>query len=39
MNSTFQMLQRLVDQREPVGAALSGLDSDIPVLTSEEYAN
>ncbi|KAK0156243.1 Zinc finger BED domain-containing protein 1 [Merluccius polli] len=38
-NSTFQMLQRLVDQREPVGAALSGLDSDIPVLTSEEYAN
>ncbi|KAK0153212.1 Zinc finger BED domain-containing protein 4 [Merluccius polli] len=34
-NSTFQMLQRLVDQREPVGAALSGLDSDIPVLTSE----
>ena len=38
-NSTFQMLQRLVDQREPVGTALSGLDSDIPVLTSEEYAN
>ncbi|KAK0144816.1 Zinc finger BED domain-containing protein 1 [Merluccius polli] len=38
-NSTFQMLQTLVDQREPVGAALSGLDSDIPVLTSEEYAN
>ncbi|KAK0135681.1 Zinc finger BED domain-containing protein 1 [Merluccius polli] len=28
-----------VDQREPVGAALSGLDSDILVLTSEEYAN
>lgn len=38
-NSTFQMLQRLVDQREPVGAALSGLVSDIPVLTSEEYTN
>lgn len=33
------MLQRLLDQREPVGAALSGLDSDIPVPTSEEYAN
>ena len=38
-NSTFQMLQRLVEQREPVGAALGGLVSDIPALTSEEYTN
>ena len=31
------MLQRLVDQREPVGAALGRLLGGIPVLTSEEY--
>ncbi|XP_037646582.1 zinc finger BED domain-containing protein 4-like [Sebastes umbrosus] len=36
-NSTFHMLHRLVDLREPVGAALAGLQTDIPSLTSEEY--
>ncbi|XP_037637100.1 zinc finger BED domain-containing protein 4-like [Sebastes umbrosus] len=36
-NSTFHMLHRLVELREPVGAALAGLQTDIPSLTSEEY--
>ncbi|XP_069569518.1 E3 SUMO-protein ligase ZBED1-like [Brachyistius frenatus] len=36
-NSTYLMLQRLVEQREPVGAALAGLQHDIPFLTSEEF--
>ncbi|XP_075884511.1 zinc finger BED domain-containing protein 6-like [Nelusetta ayraudi] len=35
--STFLMLQRLVEQREPVGAALAGLQQDIPMMTSEEF--
>lgn len=38
-DSSFQMLQRLVDQRELVWAALVGLNSDIPSLTSDEYTN
>ncbi|XP_036066356.1 zinc finger BED domain-containing protein 1-like [Oryzias melastigma] len=36
-NSTYLMLQRLVDLREPVGAALAGLQHDIPMITSEEF--
>ncbi|KAM8831632.1 E3 SUMO-protein ligase ZBED1-like [Spinachia spinachia] len=36
-NSTYLMLQRLVEQREPVGAALAGLHHDIPFLTAEEF--
>lgn len=36
-NSTFDMLQRLYEQREPVGAALSNLNSDTAPLTSFEY--
>nr|XP_055036967.1 zinc finger BED domain-containing protein 4-like [Misgurnus anguillicaudatus] len=36
-NSTFDMLQRLYEQREPVGAALSGLNSDTAPLSSLEY--
>ncbi|KAK9525412.1 hypothetical protein VZT92_016124 [Zoarces viviparus] len=36
-NSTYLMLQRLVEQREPVGAALAGLQHDIPFLTAEEF--
>ncbi|XP_069009758.1 E3 SUMO-protein ligase ZBED1-like [Embiotoca jacksoni] len=36
-SSTYLMLQRLVEQREPVGAALAGLQHDIPFLTSEEF--
>lgn len=36
-NSTYVMLQRLVEQREPVGAALAGLQHDIPMMTSEEF--
>ncbi|XP_038132927.1 uncharacterized protein LOC119777994 [Cyprinodon tularosa] len=31
------MLQRLIELREPVGAALAGLQTDIPILTSEEF--
>ena len=37
-NSTFNMLQRLFEQREPVGAALASLTTDIPPLSSEEYS-
>lgn len=37
LNSTFLMLQRLVEQREPVGAALAGLQHHIPTLTSEDF--
>ncbi|KAL0973170.1 hypothetical protein UPYG_G00199880 [Umbra pygmaea] len=36
-NSTFDMLQRLYDQREPVAAALSNLNNDTAPLTSLEY--
>lgn len=32
------MLQRLCDQREPVSAALSSLQSDVVPLTSTEFA-
>ncbi|KAM8880316.1 E3 SUMO-protein ligase ZBED1-like [Spinachia spinachia] len=36
-NSPYLMLQRLVEQREPVGAAVAGLHHDIPFLTAEEF--
>ncbi|XP_065152040.1 zinc finger BED domain-containing protein 4-like [Paramisgurnus dabryanus] len=36
-NSTFDMLQRLYDQREPVAAALSNLNNDTAPLTSIDY--
>ncbi|KAK7881460.1 hypothetical protein WMY93_029869 [Mugilogobius chulae] len=36
-NSTFDMFQRLYEQREPVGAALSNLENDISPLTSVDY--
>ncbi|KAJ8264575.1 hypothetical protein GJAV_G00150870 [Gymnothorax javanicus] len=37
-NSTYHMLQRIYDLREPVGAALAGLRTDIVPLSSEHYA-
>ncbi|XP_032428162.1 zinc finger BED domain-containing protein 1-like [Xiphophorus hellerii] len=36
-NSTYLMLQRLVELREPVGAALAGLHTDIPFFTASEF--
>ncbi|KAJ4927019.1 hypothetical protein JOQ06_014759 [Pogonophryne albipinna] len=36
-NSTYHMLQRLVDLREPVGAALASLNTEITTLTSAEF--
>lgn len=36
-NSTYLMLQRLVELREPVGAALAGLQHDTPMITSDEF--
>ncbi|KAK7882934.1 hypothetical protein WMY93_029108 [Mugilogobius chulae] len=36
-NSTYDMLERLYEQREPVGAALSYLQNDVSPLTSAEY--
>ena len=36
-NSTFNMLQRLFEQREPVGAALGSLTTDISPRSSEDY--
>ncbi|XP_030009436.1 zinc finger BED domain-containing protein 4-like [Sphaeramia orbicularis] len=36
-NSTFDMFQRLYDQREPVGAALSNLENDVSPLSCAEY--
>ena len=36
-NSTYTMLQWLFEQREPVGASLASLTTDIPPLSSEEY--
>ncbi|XP_026195984.1 uncharacterized protein LOC113148494 [Anabas testudineus] len=36
-NSTYLMLQHLVELREPVGAVLAGLQHDIPMITSEEF--
>ncbi|XP_076853561.1 E3 SUMO-protein ligase ZBED1-like [Brachyhypopomus gauderio] len=38
-NSTFQMLERVAELREPVGAALAGLQTDIAALTSDDYNN
>lgn len=38
-NSAFHMLHRPVELREPVGAALASLDTDLPMLASEECAN
>uniref|UniRef100_A0AAQ4S6P8 HAT C-terminal dimerisation domain-containing protein n=1 Tax=Gasterosteus aculeatus aculeatus TaxID=481459 RepID=A0AAQ4S6P8_GASAC len=38
-NSTLDMLQRLYKQREPVGAALAYLQTDISPLTSNQYAS
>ncbi|XP_034062087.1 zinc finger BED domain-containing protein 4-like [Gymnodraco acuticeps] len=36
-NSTYHMLQRLVDLRKPVGAALASLNTEITTLTSAEF--
>ncbi|XP_051962567.1 zinc finger BED domain-containing protein 4-like [Xyrauchen texanus] len=36
-NSTYHMLQRVYDLREPVGAALAGLRTDVAPLSSEQY--
>ncbi|XP_027877762.1 zinc finger BED domain-containing protein 1-like [Xiphophorus couchianus] len=36
-NSTYLMLQCLVELREPVGAALAGLHTDIPFFTASEF--
>ena len=36
-NSTFSMLQRLYEQREPLGAALSSLNTPLLPFSSEEY--
>ncbi|XP_078023476.1 E3 SUMO-protein ligase ZBED1-like [Epinephelus lanceolatus] len=36
-NSTYHMLQRVFELREPVGAALANLSTDITPLSSEEY--
>ncbi|XP_073727347.1 zinc finger BED domain-containing protein 4-like isoform X3 [Misgurnus anguillicaudatus] len=36
-NSTYLMLQRIYEEREPVGAALATLRTDVAPLTSEEY--
>ncbi|KAJ8336870.1 hypothetical protein SKAU_G00380900 [Synaphobranchus kaupii] len=36
-NSTFHMLDRLHQQREPMGAALASLNTDLTPLTSQEY--
>ena len=36
-NSTYHMLQRIYDLREPVGAALAGLRTDIVPLLSQNY--
>ncbi|XP_035993649.1 zinc finger BED domain-containing protein 4-like [Fundulus heteroclitus] len=36
-NSTYLMLQRLVELREPVGATLAGLHTDIPFFTASEF--
>ncbi|KAG7525034.1 zinc finger BED domain-containing protein 4-like isoform X2 [Solea senegalensis] len=37
-NGTFQMLERVAELREPVGAALAGLKTDITALTSEDFS-
>ncbi|XP_042624981.1 E3 SUMO-protein ligase ZBED1-like isoform X2 [Cyprinus carpio] len=38
-NSTFEMLRRLVELREPVGAALASLATEIPPLSSDEFSS
>lgn len=36
-NSTLDMLERLYEQREPVGAALASLQTDVAPLTSNQF--
>ncbi|XP_054638097.1 zinc finger BED domain-containing protein 4-like [Dunckerocampus dactyliophorus] len=36
-NSTFAMLERLFNEREPMGAVLASLSSDLTPFTSEDY--
>ncbi|XP_054635140.1 zinc finger BED domain-containing protein 4-like isoform X1 [Dunckerocampus dactyliophorus] len=36
-NSTFAVLERLFNEREPMGAALASLSSDLTPFTSEDY--
>lgn len=36
-NSTYAMLERLFAQREPVGAALATLKTNLTPLTAEQY--
>ena len=36
-NSTYLMFQRLYEIREPVGAALAGLRTDIQPLSADNY--
>ncbi|XP_029292076.1 zinc finger BED domain-containing protein 4-like isoform X2 [Cottoperca gobio] len=36
-NSTYHMLQRFYDLREPVGAALAGLRTEVAPLSSRQY--
>ncbi|KAK7909774.1 hypothetical protein WMY93_014458 [Mugilogobius chulae] len=36
-NSTFDMFERLYNQREHVAATISNLENDIPTLTSSDY--
>ncbi|KAI7793204.1 hypothetical protein IRJ41_008117 [Triplophysa rosa] len=38
-NSTFQMLHCLVELKEPVGAALASLATEIPPLSSNEFTS
>ncbi|KAL2076466.1 hypothetical protein ACEWY4_027930 [Coilia grayii] len=38
-NSTYDMLKRLYEQREPVGAALASLQTDVAPLTAIEYGS
>lgn len=37
-NSTYAMLHRLYEQREPLGAALASLSTDIVPFTADDYA-
>ncbi|CAG6011512.1 unnamed protein product, partial [Menidia menidia] len=38
LNSTYQKLQRVYELREPGGAALAGLHTDVAPLSSEQYS-
>lgn len=38
-NSTYEMLSRLHDEREPVWVSLASLKTDLPPLTADEYTN